>query len=141
VGTTAAVAVVVLLAVGVFGYGYTANRAKQEHQAALAKFTPSAENKDPSLQIAGIVLQQYAGGQHVTPDKQVAYTPQPAVRRRARRLLGRDATASSTRPPCAARTSCTPGTRRGLDRLQPDQVSGDALSTSGRRRSTASATW
>jgi len=73
-GTIAAVAVVVLLAVGVFGYGYTANRAKQEHQAALAKFTPSAQNQDPSLQLAGIVTQQYAGGQHVTPDKQVAYT-------------------------------------------------------------------
>ena len=69
-GTIAAVAVVVLLAVGVFGYGIAANRARDDQQAALAKFTPTAENQDPSLQIAGIVNLQYAGGQHVTPDQQ-----------------------------------------------------------------------
>ena len=68
-GTIAAVAVVVLLAVGVFGYGIAANRARDDQEAALAKFTPTAENQDPSLQIAGIVTQQYAGGQHVTPEQ------------------------------------------------------------------------
>jgi len=52
-GTISAVVVVLLIAVGVFGYGIAANRAKEAERAALSKFTPSATNQDPSLQIAG----------------------------------------------------------------------------------------
>jgi hypothetical protein len=76
-GTIASVMVVVLFAAAIFGYAFVQNRAKTEQQAALAKFTPSATNQDPSTQIQGVVTQQYAGGQHVTPDKQVAYTHSP----------------------------------------------------------------
>ena len=76
-GTIAAVLVVLLFAGGIFGYAFVQNRTKAEAAAALAKFTPSATNQDPSTQITGIVAQQYAGGQHVTPDKQVAYTHSP----------------------------------------------------------------
>ena len=76
-GTIAAVAVVVLFAAGIFGYAYMQNRAKAEQTAALSKFVPSAENQDPSTQISGVVAQEYAGGQHVTADRQVAYTKSP----------------------------------------------------------------
>jgi len=76
-GTIAAVVVVVLFAGGIFGYAFVKNRASTEAKEALAKYTPSATNQDPSRQIQGVVTQQYAGGQHVTPDKQVAYTHSP----------------------------------------------------------------
>jgi hypothetical protein len=76
-GTIAAVAVVVLFAAGIFGYAYVQNRASEEQRAALSRFTPSATNQDPSTQIPGVVTQPYAGGQHVTPDQQVAYTQSP----------------------------------------------------------------
>ena len=128
-GTIAAVAVVVLLAVGVFGYGYTANRAKEEHQAALAKFTPSAENRDPSLQIAGIVTQQYAGGQHVTPDKQVAYTHSPPF---GGAHDGYWAACNGVVYPTAVRSeNLVHSLEHGAVWIayNPDQVSGDALST------------
>jgi hypothetical protein len=76
-GTIAAVMVVVLFAAGIFGYAYVQKRATADEKAALAKFTPSATNQDPSTQIQGIVTQQYAGGQHVAPTQQVAYTHSP----------------------------------------------------------------
>jgi hypothetical protein len=76
-GTIAAVLVVVLFAGGIFGYAFVQNRAKAQAQEALAKFTPSPTNQDPSTQSPGVVTQAYAGGQHVTPDKQVAYTHNP----------------------------------------------------------------
>ncbi len=76
-GTIAAVAVVVLFAAGIFGYAYVQNRASAEQRAALSRFTPSETNQDPSTQIPGVVVEQYPGGQHVTPDQQVAYTHSP----------------------------------------------------------------
>jgi hypothetical protein len=76
-GTIVAVAVVVLFAVGIFGYAYVQNRANSDQDAALAAFTPSAQNQDPSAQIPGVVSQPYTGGQHVTSDRQVAYTQSP----------------------------------------------------------------
>ena len=76
-GTIAAVLVVVLFAGGIFGYAFVQNRAKTQAAEALAKFTPSATNQDPSSQIQGVVTQPYAGGQHVTPDQKVAYTHSP----------------------------------------------------------------
>jgi hypothetical protein len=76
-GTIAAVLVVVLFAVGVFGYAFVRSRADSALAAALAAFTPSASNQDPSNQIAGIAEQTYQGGQHVGPTEQVAYTQSP----------------------------------------------------------------
>jgi hypothetical protein len=76
-GTIAAVMVVVLFAAGIFGYAFVQKRSAAEAKAALTKFVPSATNQDPSTQIPGVLTQPYAGGQHVTPDKQVAYTHSP----------------------------------------------------------------
>jgi hypothetical protein len=64
-GMIAAILVVVLFAGGIFGYYVVQNNAKQAKAAALAQWTPSDTNKDPSLKIPGIVTQQYAGANHV----------------------------------------------------------------------------
>jgi hypothetical protein len=69
-GLIAAITVVVVFAGGVFGYAYFRNE-------AVATFTPTAENKDPSKQIEGVVTQDYAGGQHIAPQQVVAYTHSP----------------------------------------------------------------
>jgi hypothetical protein len=73
----AAVLVVVLFAVTVFGYAYMRNEENQARANALAPFTPTAENQDPSAQIPGVQVIQYPGGQHVDPNVQVAYTHSP----------------------------------------------------------------
>ena len=128
-GTIAAVAVVVLLAVGVFGYGIAANRAREDQQAALAQFTPSAENQDPSLQIPGIVTQQYAGGQHVTPDRQVAYTHSPPF---GGAHDGYWAACNGVVYPTAVRSeNLVHSLEHGAVWIayNPDQVTGDALET------------
>lgn len=78
-GLIAGITVVVLFAGAVFGYAYYQGRAKDEQAGALAPFTPTAENRDPSLAIPGIVSQEYTGGQHVGPDQQVAYTHSPPL--------------------------------------------------------------
>ncbi|MGD9525467.1 DUF3105 domain-containing protein [Pseudonocardia sp.] len=76
-GLITGITVVVLFAGAVFGYAYYQGRAKDEQAATLAPFTPTAENRDPSLAIPGIVTQEYTGGQHVGPAQQVAYTHSP----------------------------------------------------------------
>ncbi|GAA3096921.1 DUF3105 domain-containing protein [Pseudonocardia yunnanensis] len=76
-GLIAAVLVVVLFAGGVFGYAFLRNQQNQAKTEALAPFTPTAENQDPSKQIPGVVVQGYPGGQHVGRDTQVAYTHSP----------------------------------------------------------------
>ena len=76
-GMIAAILVVVLFAGGIFGYYVAQNNAKQEKTAALAEFTPSETNKDPSTTIPGVVVQPYAGAQHVQPNQEVAYTHSP----------------------------------------------------------------
>jgi hypothetical protein len=76
-GMIAAVLVVVLFAVGVFGYAFVRNEENQARADALAPFTPSAENQDPSTTIPGVQAIQYAGGQHVEANVQVAYTHSP----------------------------------------------------------------
>ena len=75
--TIAGALVVLLFAVGVFGYTFLLDRRSQEREAGLAAFTPSAANQDPSQQIAGVAEQKFEGGQHVTPTEQVAYTLSP----------------------------------------------------------------
>lgn len=69
-GTIAAVVAVVLLAGGIFGYAYT-------QIAAAKKFTVSEENKDPSVNIDGVVRKDYPAGQHVNATQRVAYDQSP----------------------------------------------------------------
>jgi Protein of unknown function (DUF3105) len=76
-GLIAAVLVVILFAVVVFGYAFMRNEENEQRQAAMAPFTPSETNQDPSTQIQGVVVQPYPGGLHVNPNEQVAYTQAP----------------------------------------------------------------
>lgn len=76
-GTVAGALVILLFAGGVFGYAYFLDRRDQAVDAALAAFTPSADNQDPSRQIPGINEQSYEGAQHVSGTEQVAYTHSP----------------------------------------------------------------
>ncbi|MFR9802672.1 DUF3105 domain-containing protein [Pseudonocardia sp. RS010] len=70
-------AVVVLFAVGVFGYAWLRDRSEDARSAALAGYTPSAAVPDPSTQIPGVEVVAYRGGQHVASTEQVAYTHSP----------------------------------------------------------------
>lgn len=76
-GLIAAVTAIVVFAGAVFGYAFLQNQANDDRLAALAPFTPTAENEDPSTQIEGVVVETYQAGQHVTPDVRVAYTQSP----------------------------------------------------------------
>jgi hypothetical protein len=76
-GLIAAVTVVVLFAAAIFGYAFLQSLRNEERDQALAPFTPTAENQDPSAQIEGVQKIEYAGGLHVNPDQQVAYTHSP----------------------------------------------------------------
>lgn len=78
-GLIAGVTVVVLFAVVIFGYAFFQNQEAQSRQEALAPWTPTAENPDPSTQLAGIVVQPYEGSQHVTAADRVAYTHSPPM--------------------------------------------------------------
>jgi len=69
-GTIIAVVAVLALAVGVFGYAYI-------KISDSKKFLVTEENKDPSTQISDVVVKQYAGAQHVTPEQRVAYDQNP----------------------------------------------------------------
>lgn len=76
-GTIIAVIVVLVLAVGVFGYAYARISDQNAAQAALAQWQPSDSNKDPSTKIPGIVIKDYKSGQHVQPTQRVAYDQSP----------------------------------------------------------------
>jgi hypothetical protein len=77
-GLIAGVLVVVLFAGAVFGYAYFQGQARDDRASALAPFTATAENHDPSKTIPGVVVvDTYKGGQHIRPDQQVAYTHSP----------------------------------------------------------------
>jgi hypothetical protein len=78
-GLIAAVVAVALFAGVVFGYAFMRNQENQAQADAMAPFTPSAENQDPSTQIAGVVVQPYEGGLHVDRATQVAYTHSPPM--------------------------------------------------------------
>jgi Protein of unknown function (DUF3105) len=71
-GTVAAVLLVLVFAVGIFGYLYT------QYEGRRA-FTPTASEKDPSVRIKGIVIQNYGAANrgHIGPDKRVAYDHSP----------------------------------------------------------------
>lgn len=69
-GTVAAVLAVLVFAGGIFGYLFL----RYQDQRA---FTPTADNKDPSTQIQGVVVQNYSARGHIGPDKRVAYDHSP----------------------------------------------------------------
>jgi Protein of unknown function (DUF3105) len=70
-GTVAAVVVVVLFAGAIFAYMFI----RYQDRSA---FKPTAERKDPSTQIEGIVIQDYGAGRgHISADKRVAYDHSP----------------------------------------------------------------
>src|SRR3954463_6131701 len=76
-GTIIAVLVVLVLAVGVFGYAFMQINERNAAQAALAQWQPSDTNKDPSTKIQGVVIKEYKQGQHVQPTQRVAYDQSP----------------------------------------------------------------
>jgi Protein of unknown function (DUF3105) len=70
-GTIAAVIVVVLFAGAIFAYMFMRYR-------DLHAFKPTADVKDPSTQIPGIVIHDYGAGRgHISADKRVAYDRSP----------------------------------------------------------------
>lgn len=76
-GLIAAVTVVVAFAAVIFGYAFLRSEENSARNDALAPFTPTAENKDPSTTIPGVEVVPFSGGQHVDPGVQVAYTHSP----------------------------------------------------------------
>lgn len=78
-GMIAGIVIVALFAGIVFGYAFVRQQQNADRAAALAPFTPSPQNQDPSLAIPGIVTAQFGGGLHVTPEQQVAYTYSPPI--------------------------------------------------------------
>lgn len=50
---------------------------KYQEKAALEKFTPSEQRKDPSDQIEGVVKKEYPAGLHVDATQRVAYDQTP----------------------------------------------------------------
>ena len=78
-GMIAAITVVVLFAGLIFGYAYLRSEENKAQENALAPFTPTAERQDPSTEIPGVQVVPYAGGQHIEPTVQVAYTHSPPM--------------------------------------------------------------
>jgi hypothetical protein len=76
-GTIIAVVAVLALAGTVFGYAYAQISERNAKEAALAQWTPSEENKDPSDKITGVVKQEYKQGKHVDATQRVAYDQSP----------------------------------------------------------------
>jgi hypothetical protein len=70
-GTIAAVIVVVLFAGAIFAYMFF-------RYQDLRAFKPTADTKDPSMQIQGVLIQNYSEGRgHIGADKRVAYDHSP----------------------------------------------------------------
>ncbi|SHK17846.1 Protein of unknown function [Pseudonocardia thermophila] len=76
-GTVTAVVVLVAMIAVIGTYVAVRSNEQQARAEALAPFTPTAQNPDPSRAIPGIVIKEYPGGSHVGPDEQVAYTESP----------------------------------------------------------------
>lgn len=75
--TVVAVAAVVVFAGGIFGYVFVLYSDKTERAAAVAPWTPSETNRDPSRAIPGVVVKNYEAGQHVQGAQRVAYEARP----------------------------------------------------------------
>jgi len=122
-------AVIVLFAAAVFGYVLLQSQSKNAREEALAPFTPTQENPDPSTKIAGIVVKQYQGGLHVLPSDQVAYTTSPPYGGSHDENW---AACNGVVYPEAVRTeTLVHSLEHGAVWIayNPDQISGDALST------------
>ncbi len=76
-GSIAAVLAVLVFAGGVFGFVFSKYSDTKEERAALAPFTPSEANPDPSKNIPGMVVKEYKGASHVAAPQQVAYDQNP----------------------------------------------------------------
>ncbi|MQA12845.1 MAG: DUF3105 domain-containing protein [Pseudonocardiaceae bacterium] len=76
-GTVLAVLGVVIFAAAVFGFLFMRFESGQDQREALAPFTPSAENQDPSRQIDGVVFETHDATGHVRPGQRVAYDRSP----------------------------------------------------------------
>ncbi|MFE2752205.1 DUF3105 domain-containing protein [Actinosynnema sp. NPDC059335] len=76
-GTIIAVVAVLALAGTVFGYAYSQIADQNAKEEALAQWTPSEENKDPSDKIEGVVKVEYSAGRHVDATQRVAYDQSP----------------------------------------------------------------
>ena len=128
-GLIAAVLVVVLFAGGVFGYAFLRNQQNQARTEALAPFTPTAQNQDPSKQIPGVVTQTYPGGQNIWPNVKVAYTHSPPFGGAHDAVW---AACNGAVYPQAVRTeNLVHSLEHGAIWIayNPDQVTGDALET------------
>lgn len=62
-----------------FGFVYLEYDAGRDERAALAPYTPSADNRDPSLQIKGTETKDTSAANHVAPDQRVAYETSPPL--------------------------------------------------------------
>jgi hypothetical protein len=71
------VLVVVIFAGTVFGYAYSLYADKKAKADALAVWTPSDKNKDPSDKIQGVAKKDYPPGKHITAAQRVAYDQSP----------------------------------------------------------------
>jgi hypothetical protein len=76
-GTIIAVLAVLALAGTVFGYAYSQIADRNAKEAALAKWNPTEEHKDPSDQIQGVVKVEYEASKHVDASQRVAYDQSP----------------------------------------------------------------
>src|SRR5205085_10175017 len=97
--------------------------------AALAKWIPSEENKDPSTQIPGVVKKDYPAGKHVSPTQRVAYDQSPPF---GGPHDGNWAACTGTVYPKAVRTeNMVHALEHGAVWLayNPDQVTGPTLDT------------
>ncbi|ONM46972.1 DUF3105 domain-containing protein [Nocardia donostiensis] len=68
-------AAVIIALIGALAYNLVP---KYREQAELKKYTPSAENQDPSEAIAGVEQKDYPAGLHVDSTQRVAYDQSPA---------------------------------------------------------------
>jgi hypothetical protein len=113
----------------VFGYAYVQIDEKNDREAALARWNPTEENKDPSDQIQGVLKKEYEAGKHVTADQRVAYDITPPI---GGPHDGVWAVCSGVVYETAVRTeNMVHGLEHGAVWIayNPDQVSGDALET------------
>ncbi|HVW40703.1 MAG TPA: DUF3105 domain-containing protein [Amycolatopsis sp.] len=124
-GTISAVIGVVALAAVVVTYYLVQSAPKR----ALADWTPSASNPDPSLKLEGIKTVKYAGSVHVLPTERVAYDQSPPF---GGPHDGYWATCTGTVYKTAVRNeNMVHALEHGTVWIayNPDQVKGDALTT------------
>lgn len=124
-GTIIAVVAVVALAAVVVTY-YVVQSAPRR---ALAVWTPSTDNPDPSTKLQGIVIKQYPAAVHVLPTERVAYDQSPPF---GGPHDGYWAACNGIVYPTAVRTeNMVHALEHGTVWIayNPDQVSGPALNT------------